>query len=312
MMKIALLHQKVGEDSFKRGCEETAASAFLRAAIYNHFAQMHEFRNVDLKLRAIQLTVENYCKTLPLFRNLPGKRVEFSFENIKLPAYLRVPLRGKKAKHPCVLLHGGLDSTKEELHSFQQLCVERGLGVLAFDGPGQGEVNRLMKARPDYEKAVSAIIDQLSSYDEIDCDRIAIIGRSAGGYYATRAAAFDKRIRACVAWGTLYEFDWNNLPLGTKEGFAWAIGKNDLNEAGEFSKSFSLAGLAQKITCPLYILHGRLDELFPVAQASRLAKEAKGPTDLVIEDEGGHCANNLAHLVRPKMADWLMEQLLPN
>jgi cephalosporin-C deacetylase-like acetyl esterase len=41
----------------------------------------------------------------------------------------------------------------------------------------------------------------------IDKDRIAVMGVSLGGYFAPRCAAFEKRFKACVAWGAIY--DWH-------------------------------------------------------------------------------------------------------
>ena len=307
MMDMAMTHQTIAEDALTKRKVVTAGDAFLRAAIYNHFAQMNEFMNVPAKLEAVRRTVQNYNEAAPLL-DPPSERVEVPFENITLPGFLRLPRKGNP-RPPCVLIHGGLDSTKEELHFFQDLCLSRGLATFAFDGPGQGEVTTKMRARYDYDRPVSAIIDYLETRDEIDNDRIGIIGRSAGGYYAPRAAAFEKRLKACVAWGALYEIDWENMP-NLHENFSYDCGMN-YEEAKDYARLFSLKGVAEKITCPLYVLHGKLDPLIPWEQAARLAKEASGPTELNVEEEGTHVATNIKHIVNPKMADFLAATLLP-
>jgi 2,6-dihydroxypseudooxynicotine hydrolase len=54
-----------------------------------------------------------------------------------MPGYRRLPAGSQRP--PCVILLGGLDTTKEDYQVVNDLCVERGLATLAFDGPGQGE-----------------------------------------------------------------------------------------------------------------------------------------------------------------------------
>src|SRR5260370_13332253 len=95
----------------------------------------------------------------------------------------------------------GLDSTKEELVTFMDNFLRRGMAILAFDGPGQGEAEYDFPIRHDYENVVAPVIDWLKASlgDEIDTDRIGIWGISLGGYYAPRTIAFEKRIKAAIA-----------------------------------------------------------------------------------------------------------------
>src|SRR5262249_35604644 len=53
--------------------------------------------------------------------------------------------------------------------------------------------------RPDYEKPVTAVVDYLFTRPDVDQDKVALIGYSAGGYFAPRAAAGEPRIKACIA-----------------------------------------------------------------------------------------------------------------
>ena len=39
----------------------------------------------------------------------------------------------------------------------------------------------------------------------VDAARIGLVGWSLGGYYAPRAAAFEKRIKLVVAWGANHD-----------------------------------------------------------------------------------------------------------
>jgi len=73
--------------------------------------------------------------------------------------------------------------------------------------------------------------------------------------------------------------------------------------------ALSLAGVAQNITCPIYIVNGRLDRIVPAADAERLAREVKGPVTLMMIEDGNHIATNRAYRWRSQSADWMGEQL---
>jgi len=104
-----------------------------------------------------------------------------------------------------VIVLGGLESTKEESYRFENLCLARGLATCTFDGPGQGEMYFQAKLRPDFHRFRSAVLDWLEKRPEIDADRIGIISRSLGGFYAIHSAAHDPRFKACVCWGVLFD-----------------------------------------------------------------------------------------------------------
>lgn len=67
--------------------------------------------------------------------------------------------------------------------------------------------------------------------------------------------------------------------------------------------------MAEKITCPLFVLAGKLDGLVPYTDAERLASEAAGPVELLVVEDGNHIANNRTYRYRLKSADWMTEQL---
>jgi dienelactone hydrolase len=77
--------------------------------------------------------------------------------------------------------------------------------------PGTGGALRLheLPAVVDAERPGAACIDHLVGRGDVDADRIGIVGWSLGGYYAPRAAAFEKRFALCVAWSA-------NLQLGRR------------------------------------------------------------------------------------------------
>jgi 2,6-dihydroxypseudooxynicotine hydrolase len=92
-----------------------------------------------------------------------------------------------------------LDSVKEELHSYGDDFLRRGMAVLAIDGPGQGEMEFEYPMRFDYEVPVRYAINYLERRPDVDANRVGLMGVSLGGYYAPRAAAFEPRLKAAIA-----------------------------------------------------------------------------------------------------------------
>jgi hypothetical protein len=100
-----------------------------------------------------------------------------------------------------VISIGGMDSAKEMLVSlYGDPILERGLAVLALDGPGQASCTlREIWVRPgDFPIATAAAIDWLEGRPEIDQSRIAVRGIRMGSMWATQAAAHNDRIKACA------------------------------------------------------------------------------------------------------------------
>src|SRR5262249_32200851 len=115
---------------------------------------------------------------------------------------------GRPGAKPCIIFLSGADALPEEnLFRGVQHITRRGCFCFLVNGPGQGSTLRLLKigAIHDFERVVAASIDYLTSRDDIRADSIGLLGVSFAGYYSMRAAALEKRLKACVAWGALYD-----------------------------------------------------------------------------------------------------------
>jgi len=185
------------------------------------------------------------------------------------------------------------------------------MATLTFDGPGQGEAEYDFAIRGDYEVAGTAVVDWLMTRKDVDTNRIGIWGVSLGGYYAPRIVAFEKRIKACISLSGPY--DWAEcldfMPELTRNVFQVRSRATDADDVRRKAAKLSLSGVAQNITCPLFIVTGKLDRVTPWHHAERLAAEAKGPVELLVIEDGSHVANNRPHKYRPQSADWMADQL---
>jgi dienelactone hydrolase len=305
----AAVHEAMGREALGQRHFISAADHLCRAAATYHFAKYLFVQDIEQMRTAHMKAVECLDLALPHL-DPPGERVLIPYEGKHLAATLRKP-KGV-TRPPVVLMTMGLDSTKEELLTFETNFLDRGMAILAFDGPGQGEAEYDFPIRHDYEGVVGPVIDWLvANRTDIDADRIGIWGISLGGYYAPRAAAFDRRIKACISncgpynWGAL----WDKLPPLTRDAYIRRSFSNSADEAKQKALRISLEGVAEKVTCPMFVVAGGLDKLCPPEDAERLAAEAKGPTKLLVIPDGDHVAHNRFYAYRNQSADWMAEQL---
>jgi len=304
----AAIHEGLGDETLKQGFRLSAGEHYTRAAVCYHFGKFLYVNDLDQMKKAHAKVVECRGKALPLL-DPPGERVAIPYEGKHLYGILRKP--AGVAKSPVVVMCMGLDSTKEEMHDYEQRFLRRGVATLAFDGPGQGEAEHDFPICPEYEKPVKAVIDFVETRQDLDRDRVGIWGVSFGGYYAPRAAAFDKRIKACVSLSGAYQRSgsFEGRPVMNVEAFRVRSHSKDLEEAGKVALRVSLKDVAKNITCPIYIVAGTKDRLTPVEGAKRLAAEVSGPCVLSIVEGGNHVVNNLWYQYRDQTADWMAERL---
>jgi 2,6-dihydroxypseudooxynicotine hydrolase len=306
--KRAAEHEKMGREALAAGYNTSAAGHLTRAALCYHFGKFMFVHNVD-EMRAAHMKVIE-CRDLALpHLDPPGERVAIPYEGKTLYGILRKP--HGTARPAVVVMCVGLDSTKEELDVYENIYLERGMATLAFDGPGQGEAEYDMPIRGDYEAPVRAVIDCIETRDDLDPDRVGLMGVSLGGYYSARAAAFDKRIQACVSLSGPYSwveiFDGRNEL--SREAFRVRSHSKTMEEAHEKAKTLTLEGAAMRITCPIYIVAGALDRLTPPSNAERIAAEVSGPKVLDIIKGGNHVVNNRRYMYQTQSADWMAVQL---
>ena len=302
------MHLALAEDAERAGRRETATAAFQRAAWSYHLGKFLWFEDVGLHDALSEATVAAYARALP-YLDPPGERVEAPFDGAVLPGILRIP-RGA-ARPPLVLMVPGLDSVKEELYAMENDFLRRGMATLTIDGPGQGENAPRFPIRADWSSVITPLLDHLAAHDRgVDLGRIGLMGISMGGIYGPRAAAKEKRLRALIALAAPYDLSecWAALNPLTRGGYRFYTKSRDEAEAFEKAKTLTLAGVLKDVRCPMLVIHGGRDRLFPPEQAERIAREAPNAT-LLLYPEGNHVCNNIPYKYRPAMADWMRGRL---
>jgi pimeloyl-ACP methyl ester carboxylesterase len=180
----------------------SARDHFLRASMYYRAAEYYDDPVTDTS-QAHGLASRGAFLEAAKLMPWRSEVLQIPFEQRWLPGYFMQPASTEVRPRKTVIVLTGFDGTGEELY-FQtgQAALERGWNVLIAEGPGQTGLLRFhpdMAFRPDYEAPVGAMIDYALSRAEVDPQRLALYGISFGGYFASRAAAHDTRIKALVA-----------------------------------------------------------------------------------------------------------------
>ena len=151
---------------------------------------------------------EEWDKTFPKSEKVDHAKVTFHNRyGITLAADLYVP-RDVEGKFPAIAVSGPFGAVKEQASGlYAQTLAERGFLVLAFDPSYTGESGGEPRyvASPDINtEDFCAAVDYLATRDEVDENRIGILGICGFGGFALNAAAIDTRIKATVA-STMYD-----------------------------------------------------------------------------------------------------------
>jgi pimeloyl-ACP methyl ester carboxylesterase len=179
------------------------------------------------------------------------------------------------------------------------------------------------------------VLDALVARPDVDPQRLAAYGISAGGYFVPRAAAFDRRIRACIANSMLFDFyeQWDKsnirrvkgiykmiatwkapfvMRMGQLMAWRWGVDTNRLYDLPEKNRNFVFD--PARIECPTLILIGEGEYQNPLIHAQQeramavLPNPRKkfliGPLD---EGAGAHCLGENVSLMSAFVFDWLEE-----
>jgi dienelactone hydrolase len=300
-------YETLAEAAEQRGARHSAAEAWRRAAMCWHYGKFNWFVDLDKSVNAQRHLNTCYERALWSLKP-PGSKVHIRYGSTEMAAIFRRP--SGMERPPVVILIGGLDSVKEELQQVADYFLDRGMATLALDGPGQGETGLTLKIEPASEKPIGAAIDFLERRPDVDAGRLGIYGQSLGGYYVVRAAAFEPRIKAGVESAGPYTIadHWEHLPPMTRAGYEYRLGASSPANALARIRQLDLTGIAEKVSCPLLVLHGTADEVVPFAHGERIAQEAKNAT-LRKYENGNHSLSNRHFEVRTGLADWLAQQI---
>jgi pimeloyl-ACP methyl ester carboxylesterase len=332
---------QAAEASAAAGHTISAREGYLRAANYYRTSYIFMFA-VPLDPRMVQA----FQRQRDAFRKAAAlispaiEPIEIPFEGTTLPGYFYCVDESGSARQTLIVT-GGYDGTVEESYFGGAAAAwRRGYNVLAFDGPGEGGVllEQRLAMRPDWEKVVTPVVDYALSRPEVDPRRMALIGRSWGGYLAPRAAAFEHRLAALIADPGLYSLGgaatamfpqslqeaidqgdaatlkpiFDQLMQNPSLAFTFNRGMlvHGVETPWDYIRAmapYTLEGLAPQITCPTLITQAEND--LRASQSKELVAALTCPKTLVeftnAEGAGEHCEAGAGSLFAQRAFDWL-------
>ncbi len=339
-----------GEQAVGRGHPQTASWALLAAAEY--YAKALVF--VD--------GLADQSVLLPTFRRgrecweqvidaSAGRfiRVQVPCGDIMLPGYLLRPDDSGAARATLVMINGS-DGSLPGLWGYGAAeALARGWNAFVFDGPGQQSMlfERGVPFRYDWEAVLTPVLDVLVTRPDVDASALTGYGISQGGYWITRAVAFEHRLVAAVADPGVVDVSvsWtahlppvllNLLEQDQQDAFNAAMAKAQASASPQAARKFAfrskpygqadpfdlftevrkyqVRGVAGRITTPMLILDPDNEQFFP-GQPRQLYDLLPGEKEILefsqAQGANFHCQPTGRQLTHTQMLDWLADHLPP-
>ncbi|MGP4005627.1 alpha/beta hydrolase family protein [Streptomyces sp. 4N124] len=308
---LAARHTDLGERYRAGGDAASAAESYQQAAVYLRIAEYLE--TSDTRRSELWRKLVATASRAGALLNPPLLRLDIPWDGLSLPVALRIPSYEDQGPVPCVLTLGGVDGVKEEFHGITEAYLRRGWASAAMDLPGQGELRRLhgVTWRPDAEGAVSAVLDELCRHPGIDPARIAVVGGSAGGYFALRAAGTDPRIAACglisAPVGLLDVF--RGAPPPIPQTIAYNLGATSRTAVERALRDFTAEEHLPAVRCPVWQVAGGADTTVRPHHARTIEQRLHAPQTTTLYPDGDHMCFNHRPEWEGGLRNWLAEVL---
>jgi alpha-beta hydrolase superfamily lysophospholipase len=338
--KTARQVHALADDALQHRQRVSAREAYLRASNYYRTAEFFLHGNPeDPRLLSTWGNSRTTFRQAVNLMDTPVEPVLIPYQATAIPGYLYRPDDSPQPR-PTLLVHGGYDSTGEELYLLvAAAAIQRGYNCLTFEGPGQGALIREQHLPfcSDWETVVTPVVDYLLTRPEVDPARLALMGISLGGYLASRAAAFEYRVAALIANDGLYTFHFSEKARAVtrvaslfgrnvaqyalkkvrqrNSGIRWAIENGmftfhvgSIWELIDATECWSLEGVASKITCPTLVCEAEGDQFF-AGQPQMLYDALTCPKTLMrfTAEDGAeeHCQYGALLLFNHRVFEWL-------
>ena len=243
---IADLNNERANTAFGRGHVLTAQSNWLRAVSY-YQASTVALDAADKKRQDALRTMRAGARRYIAHLTPAGEVVEIPWlEGHALEGYF-LPAPTASGRTPVTVCMGDPGHRKEEyLFKVARYARERGMSLLAVDllGSGVGAEFDEVVGRPDLETSVGHVMDYLTTRDDVDEQRIAILGDGAGSSFVARGVALDNRFAAVVCDGGIWDMHERAFLM------------NRLSRDGIGSEGFEQSWLGRRFHCPVLITVG--------------------------------------------------------
>ncbi|MEN3284787.1 MAG: hypothetical protein V7607_5927 [Solirubrobacteraceae bacterium] len=281
--------ERLAREELEAGHPEAAHDYFFDAASAYGQAQ-HTIFAIDEEKQLLHSSALRCYDEMRALAPYAIEHVDVPFEGSSVSGNLHLcPGEGVR---PCILYIPGCDMTKEMYpHPRFNHAHHRGLHILSFDGPGQGESNlRGVKLTPDnYERAAVQTISYLLDRPEVS--DVVVYGQSFGSFWAVRTAALDRRVRALAApWMSgcdRYHLMTEESPR-FKQLFAHLTRAASEAELDELMAGYTNHGDMERVACPTLLAVGEYDPRSPLEEVYELYDALTAPKELWVFADQHH------------------------
>lgn len=322
-----------GETALTAGHIVSGREALMRAAAY-YRAVLGSMRPSDPGFKPTISRMRECFRKGSSLLDPPVEKIEIPFEGAVLPGYFQKASTDNKPRRTLMMFGGG-ETFAEDLYYFiAPAAIKRGYNFMTVDLPGQGDLPfQGIYFRPDFETPMKFIVDYALSRSDVDPNRLAAYGISAGGYMVPRAATREQRIKACVAnsmISNMYNiFRFSQIPrvkgimrllaawkvpfqLRMIELIAWRWGQDGKDFRPLVEKNRDVVFDPADITCPTLILigEGENSNMEIHRQQQHAMEVMPNPQNKLIvgpmnEGAASHCMGENLSLMSALVFDWL-------
>ena len=335
--------QLIGNLNLERAIAAKDNGDLIRAR-ENYFRASTYFKSAMITLNPLDTRHREYWRLSVDCFEKAGELLECPIETIQvvindkiLPCYF-IPAKKAKVCPVIFLVTGGEGSNTEMYFWVGAYALKNGYSVFLYEGPGNFSTMYTsgLTMMPNSEVPIGKALDILYGRQDVDVDRIALLGISFGGYLVARAAIFDKRIKALIPNSPLTNIhkmlisvfpnfifklpDWllNFIKIyfmsysdrATLDLLLWEGGSKTFKEGINILKAYSIEGLENQITCPTLALAGEGEGKEFDKQAKNFLKNisSKEKTLRIFTNEegaGSHCQVDNPRLMNEVVITWL-------
>ncbi|CAA9590368.1 MAG: hypothetical protein AVDCRST_MAG18-4995 [uncultured Thermomicrobiales bacterium] len=240
----------------------------------------------------------------------PAEAVTLPWPTLPLPGWLRLPADAP-GPVPLVVMFNGAGIVKEEMSLWGEAFLARGLAILAFDGPGCGELRGRLAIDRGQEDITAAILGWAEAHPAIDATRLALLGVSFGGAQVIHHAACNPRVAACVS--VTPPFDparyADRVHQFVMAEIAALCGASGAAEIVARAGDLSCVPFVDRVTCPTLVIGAGLDAILPPTEAARLYAALSCPKTLLYLRRATHIGLSHIDTWAPAAAEWLAARL---
>ncbi|WP_251554075.1 alpha/beta hydrolase family protein [Neobacillus muris] len=269
------------------------------AFVFNGPAQPSDIWELDIQTK--QTKRLTFVSRLPIVEEQlvePELITYQSFDGLEVPAFYYKPKQASGKLPVVVFVHGGPESQIRAVYNpFLQYFINRGYAVCTPNVRGSSGYGKTyihlddVRKRMDSVKDLTVLVEWLKENGNADPEKIAVMGRSYGGFMV---------LAAITHYPSLWAAAIDIVGISSFKTFLenTSVWRRKLREAeygsietdGEFFDEIDPIHRTNDIECPVMMLHGANDPRVPIEETEQIVKELKDRNHPVhyirFEDEG--------------------------